>query len=47
MASERNGNQVGNVDVKTAYNYEKLFQKYSLLEYVTANSALSFWREML
>lgn len=37
----------GNIDINIVYNYEKLFQKYALLEYVTANSALMFWRELL
>jgi hypothetical protein len=38
---------VGYLDVTQVYRYEKLYQQYSLYEYVTANAALGFWRELL
>ncbi|TNV87946.1 hypothetical protein FGO68_gene6125 [Halteria grandinella] len=46
-SSEKNSQLTGNIDVKLMYRYEKDFQYYALLEYVTANSALGFWRELL
>jgi hypothetical protein len=45
--NNKNIQTLGNIDVKQVYQYEKLFQKYALHEYITANSAMNFWRELL
>jgi hypothetical protein len=45
--NDRNSSLQGSIDVKLAYTYEKLFQKYALREYVAAHLALNFWRELM
>ncbi|TNV87907.1 hypothetical protein FGO68_gene9941 [Halteria grandinella] len=44
---ERSIQDIGNLNIVSVYRYEKFFLRYQLLEYVTANSALKFWRELL
>jgi hypothetical protein len=38
---------MGNINILQIFNYENYFQRYAILEYMTANSALKFWRELL
>ncbi|TNV87853.1 hypothetical protein FGO68_gene5771 [Halteria grandinella] len=47
MQHQKNILRVGTLDVTQVFNYEKLFQKYQLYEYLTAFAALQFWKELL
>ena len=44
---ERSVSDIGNINTLLVYRYEKFYLRFQLLEYVTANSALKFWRELL
>jgi hypothetical protein len=45
--NQENARLPGNVDPLNSYKYEKLFQRFVRLEYRAANSALTFWKELL
>lgn len=42
-----NINQGNKIDPLLGYKYEKLYQRFTKFQYLAANSALGFWRELL